>query len=543
MGLSLSFRAKLAGLAGGTIVALLGWTAPAQALDFSSVSAAPVNTQAGANSDLNISMAFSDAGDDLKDLTLMLPPGLAGNPQIPAKCPISSFNADTCDSTHPTSAIGTTTNNITALSLATLDVAGTIYNLEPNPDEAARLGIVLRPLGALIPIGKIFTQVEVQIRPDDLGLNSVITNLPNTANGIPIDINSVALTLDESFASNPTSCDPATTTFVARSYAAPTTDVTDTASFTPTNCGALPFSPEASLTVDGGERLGTGGAPEVVTVVEQDPGEANSKKVVLTLPLGLGPDPNVAFGDLCAQADFAAHTCPEPTNVGTGVAESPLLDEPLGGSVFMVEPPGGGALPVIGIDLQGDLDIQLPVTAAFVGGAGALRVQSILDGLPDLPLSRFTLTFDGGQGGLFSASDSVCNASARLDGSFDAHSGAQASTSNKPTVIGCVADGNGGGGGKARARCGGRRATKVGTPGADRIRGTRRADVIAGLGGRDVIRGLGGKDTICGQGGRDRLLGGPGRDLLLGGRGPDSLIGGPGLDRLRGGRARDRERQ
>ena len=54
----------------------------------------------------------------------------------------------------------------------------------------------MRPLGALLPIGKIFTQVEVQIRPGDLGLNSVITDLPNTANGIPIDINSVALTLD-----------------------------------------------------------------------------------------------------------------------------------------------------------------------------------------------------------------------------------------------------------------------------------------------------------------------------------------------------------
>ena len=101
-------------------------------------------------------------------------------------------------------------------------------------------------------------------------------------------------------------------------------------------------------------------------MVEQDPGEANTKKVVLTLPLGLGPDPSVAFGVQCTQADFAAHTCPEPTNVGTAVAESPLLAGPLGGSVFMVEPPGGSALPVIGIDLQGDLDIQLPVTAALL---------------------------------------------------------------------------------------------------------------------------------------------------------------------------------
>jgi RTX calcium-binding nonapeptide repeat (4 copies) len=66
--------------------------------------------------------------------------------------------------------------------------------------------------------------------------------------------------------------------------------------------------------------------------------------------------------------------------------------------------------------------------------------------------------------------------------------------------------------GRPSARCAGRRATIVGTQGADRLRGTRRADVIAGLAGDDVIRGLGGRDLICGGPSRDRLLGGPGRD-------------------------------
>jgi hypothetical protein len=539
VGKSLSLRAGLAGIAGGLALALFGFTAQADAIGLAGLVAEPADTQAGANSDLHVHMDLTDASDDLQDMTLMLPPGLAGNPQIPAKCPIADFNADACVAE---AAVGTTTVSITALGLLPLNVSGTVYNLVPNPDEPARLGIVLRPAGDLLPLGKIFTQVEVQLRPGDLGLNSVINDLPNTASGaIPIDINSVDLVLDESFASNPTSCAEATTTFVITSYAAPTTPVSGTASFTPTGCEGLPFSPEASLAVDAGAKLEGGESPEVVTVVEQDPGEANTKKVVLTLPLGLGPDPNVAFGAQCTQADFAAHTCPAPTNVGAAVAESPLLASPLAGSVFMVEPPGG-ALPVIGIDLQGDLDIQLPVTAAFVSGPGGVRVESILDGLPDLPLSRFTLTFDGGQGGLFIATDTLCDDSSRLDGTFDSHAGGQVTTSVLPQVTGCTAAG-GGGGGRARARCGGRRATKVGTRGPDRIRGTRRADVIAGLGGRDVIRGLGGKDVICGHRGRDRLLGGRGRDRLIGGKGPDALIGGPGLDRLMGGRARDLERQ
>jgi hypothetical protein len=104
---------------------------------------------------------------------------------------------------------------------------------------------------------------------------------------------------------------------------------------------------------------------------------------------------------------------------------------------------------------------------------------------------------------------------------------------------------------KAR-KCGGKRATLIGTSKRDRIKGTKRRDVIAGLGGNDVIRGLGGNDILCGGAGRDRLiggkgadelLGGKGRDALLGGAGEDALVGGAGKDKLRGGPGRDRQKQ
>jgi Tol biopolymer transport system component len=92
-------------------------------------------------------------------------------------------------------------------------------------------------------------------------------------------------------------------------------------------------------------------------------------------------------------------------------------------------------------------------------------------------------------------------------------------------------------------RCARMTATKVGTPGRNRLRGTPGRDVIAGLGGNDVIRGLGGKDILCGGPGRDRLIGGRGRDTLLGQAGRDTLLGGPGRDKLRGGPGRDRQVQ
>ena len=92
----------------------------------------------------------------------------------------------------------------------------------------------------------------------------------------------------------------------------------------------------------------------------------------------------------------------------------------------------------------------------------------------------------------------------------------------------------------ATPRCGGKRATVVGTPGRDRLRGTRRADVIVALGGDDRVVAGGGRDLVCGGAGADRLSGGAGRDRLIGGRGRDTLLGGPGRDRLLGGPGRDR---
>ena len=90
-------------------------------------------------------------------------------------------------------------------------------------------------------------------------------------------------------------------------------------------------------------------------------------------------------------------------------------------------------------------------------------------------------------------------------------------------------------------KCGGEKATKVGTSGPDTLKGTKGRDVIAGLGGNDRISGRGGKDLICGGTGNDTLRGGKGKDKLLGGKGKDKLFGGPGKDTLNGGPGRDQQ--
>ncbi|WP_109508339.1 hypothetical protein [Nocardioides speluncae] len=79
----------------------------------------------------------------------------------------------------------------------------------------------------------------------------------------------------------------------------------------------------------------------------------------------------------------------------------------------------------------------------------------------------------------------------------------------------------------AAPTCFGKRATIVGTKGADRLVGTDAADVIVGRGGKDVIKAGRGNDLICGDSGADRLYGGGGHDRIDGGFGTYVADQGP----------------
>jgi uncharacterized delta-60 repeat protein len=97
-----------------------------------------------------------------------------------------------------------------------------------------------------------------------------------------------------------------------------------------------------------------------------------------------------------------------------------------------------------------------------------------------------------------------------------------------------------GGGGGVAPRCGGKRATIVGTARSELLRGSRRADVIVALGGNDRVVAAGGNDVVCAGAGNDRVAGGAGSDRLLGGAGNDTIAGDAGNDKLAGDAGNDK---
>jgi uncharacterized delta-60 repeat protein len=145
---------------------------------------------------------------------------------------------------------------------------------------------------------------------------------------------------------------------------------------------------------------------------------------------------------------------------------------------------------------------------------------------PDADADAFAMTLQGDGKIVLVGHDGKAAAVVRLQGD-GAAGGAPGGPGVGPNVGGRV------------PRCGGRKATIVGTSKRDKLKGTRHADVIVGLGGNDSISGLGGNDVICGGDGNDTVSGGNGADKIYGEAGKDRLSGGAGNDTMSGGAGND----
>jgi RTX calcium-binding nonapeptide repeat (4 copies) len=543
------------------IATLLPAASAQAALGLANAVATPADTSAGHHSNFTLSFDITGA-DHIRNLVTELPPGLVGNPQSAGFCVPTQLMNNACPAN---SVIGSASSNVTATVAdlnplpitipVTMAATGTVYNMIPQGNDPATLGIVLTALNAapIVASDPVILIGHASARSSDFGLNTTILDIPQTARVTflpllggsavtqtsPVHINSTALTLNSSFMTNPTSCGTKTTRITGTSYEGDTQTIT--ASFNSINCGAQAYNPNLGVTIDMTGDATTVLNPELTTEVTQGLDQANSRRVEAILPKTVQAN-NATLNNQCPASSFpldpaVPQGCSKSTQVGTAVARTPLLSQPLQGPVYLIQNPG--LLPKVGLDLKG------PLPARIIGNAtptSDFRLDNVFGdvppGLPDVPLSSFRLTFGGGKGGLIVATDSICDGPSVYNAKFDSFGGQHKEQTSNAKVIGC---------GFAKLlkknRCHHRKLTDVGTKHADRIRGTKGRDVINGLGGKDKIVGLKGNDLLCGGAGKDKILGGSGKDQLFGGRGRDKLVGGPGKDKLAGGPGKDRQKQ
>jgi hypothetical protein len=434
-------------------VLVLAGSAPtaASAFRISAFSVTPSTKQAAGHPDVKVSLNFSTGfGEDVRDLTLHFPPGLIGNPETKAKCAQSTFSADNCSLF---SRVGSASVVATALGLP-LAIFGTVYVLQPSPNDAATLGIVLRPTGDIPLVSKIFAVAHITVAPTgggDYFLRTKIADLPRTGIAVgfvpvPITIDTLTLTLTRTgnaagtyFLTNPTGCQTATSAVQAVSY--DDQNVSAQSSYTPANCSAVPFTPGMSFTTTSTQAGSRTGANITLTVPgnESPLRQSHVKSAVARFPPGMNLDILAALGvPVCSESNFAADTCQAGSRVGDATVAIPSLPPDFTGDVYRVAPVSPTDAFGLGVVLRGPRGIKATlrggaaITSVLTPTGYVVQLVSTFPTLPQIPFTSFRL---GITLPMFfnSTTCGTENAEAALAG----WSGASANLTTPYTTVGC----------------------------------------------------------------------------------------------------------
>jgi hypothetical protein len=380
---------------------------------------------------------FAPTGGDVKDVEVDLPPGFIGDPAATPRCAMSDFSHLTSDifgnACPADSQIG-----IIELQFGVLELFPEVYNLEA-------------PRGAPAEFGFSLLGVPVVLIPSvrtggDYGVTTKFTSIPQEWAltrgslhlwGVPGDSGHDGrrgecwssfgeelgplcpfTSAPRPFLSMPTSC-TGPLRFSARidAYERPGSFFsTETEIPGMSGCNKLGFAPQLVVAPEPAQAA----SPTGLTVEIQVPqtydnptglAEANLKDTTVTLPAGVTVNPSAADGlAACTPAEIGLEnankaTCPDASKVGAVEITTPLLSNPLRGSVYLAQQgdlPGNGSNP-FGSLLALYLDVEDQQSGVSVKLAGEVHPDPVTGQLtttfrdnPQVPFDALKLSFFGG---------------------------------------------------------------------------------------------------------------------------------------------------
>jgi hypothetical protein len=156
-----------------------------------------------------------------------------------------------------------------------------------------------------------------------------------------------------------------------------------------------------------------------------NPGDANIAKTQVAMPKSLLLD-NSHIGDICTKVQFASESCPPGSIYGTATAETPLLDQPLSGPVYLRS--SDNKLPDLVADLEGQFEVELAGRIDTPKGGG---LRTTFASVPDTPVTKFVLSLQGGKRGLLINSTNLCKGKHKAKVQMDGQNGASFTTRRK----------------------------------------------------------------------------------------------------------------
>jgi len=370
--------------------------------------------------------------ESFRDVVVHVPPGFVGYPTATAKrCTAGQLSEQATGSAQVP-----VCPRDSQIGLALVNGKDTVpvYNLEPPKGAPAEFGFYYQG---------IIVNLRAKVRPSDYGIDIVTSRAPSSVPiskfevqlwGVPTAsaydrVRAECTTLlygagtngdlcpstapREAFLRMPTSCDgPLSWSMDINTYQHPELfhhrEATTPA---PSNCGLNPFNPALTLTPSTLAPHASSGVDTVVAMPQifgpNGIAPADIRRVDVQLPAGLTVNPSSADGlKACTDADLRIRqegvaTCDPASKLGTVTVRTPLLDHPIGGSVFLrpqnSDDPQSGELFRLAIEVRSDDDgvnIKLPGSLRADPNSGQLTAT--FDDLPQLPFDSMTLHFKTG---------------------------------------------------------------------------------------------------------------------------------------------------
>ncbi|HET6505219.1 MAG TPA: hypothetical protein VFG42_00400 [Baekduia sp.] len=358
-----------------------------------------------------------------RNLTVELPAGFVGDPTSVPTCSEPQLETGTCPVNSQIGVVGLITSGIT--------IPFQLYNMKPPPGMPAEFGF--------LAAAAVAVHLQASVRTGgDYGVNITVKDLPQTLPwtgsvvtiwGVPADSShnsSRGLCLYQGgdcpsqaprapFLTNPSACSPVANA-VGHADSWQATGVFDTAQAVNHDaagpvgiigCERLPFKPTLTAHPTGYAAGSPAGFAVGLHVPQTDNpdglAEATLKKAVVTLPAGVSVSPSSADGlGACSPAqirlnDGTLPDCPDSSKIGTVDIDTPLLNDPLSGSIYLAQQGSNPFNSLLAIYLVASGDGVVVKLAGHVEPDPVTgQLKATFDNNPQLPFSDFTLTFSNG---------------------------------------------------------------------------------------------------------------------------------------------------
>ncbi len=401
-----------------------------------SFKAASTANTAGSHTDFWLQLTRRDGEQNLTALNVTTPPGfsatLAGVPYCPEaaiEAAMAPGYSGLAESEHPSCPAASQVGEAFAgagVGTHPFYAPGKVYLAGPYKGAPLSLVVITPAVSGPYDLGDVVVRTALRVNPETAQVTAVSDPLPQILEGVTLRLRSILVKLTRpNFALNPTDCEPfAVGAKVSGSEGA---TASPTSPFQVANCARLRFAPKLAISLKGGTRRAQ--HPALKAVLTMPPGGANIASAQVTLPHSAFLDQG-HINKTCSRPQLASHSCPASSVYGYAKAETPLLDKPLEGPVYL----GTGfgyKLPALVADLNGQIEVLLhgKVDTGKNGG-----IRNTFEVVPDAPVTRFTLEMQGGAKGLIVNSENLCSPRAKTKAiaDFTAQNGRVSDTT--PTV-------------------------------------------------------------------------------------------------------------